>query len=494
MTQKNNKRPYLIIATIMLLISTLLIAWPPLFIQFLENKTFDFRFLLRSERPIGNEIVIVGIDEESLKKVGRWPWPRDKIAELIDKIAKGGAKTIGVDILFSEPEKDSGNVTAKEILHTYQQKASRDKRFLAFLQQKARETSGDAKLAKTIADAGNVILPFVIQVPVSRESHEVSAIPEDIFFYPFMVVKEMPFNRPIVGSAVLLPITPLMDSAWSLGNAYTQYDIDGAIRWEPLSVRLGKYYFPSLGIEVTRHYLGLNREDVQLVAGEAIVMGNQVIDTDASGRVLINYAGKEGTFPMISAVQVLEGNVPRSVFQDKIALIGTTALGTSDSHVTPFSQLSGIEKQASVIECIIHQNFLTKEELIKLLNFGFIFIFYLVSVIYLPRLNALGGAALTTVFICFYLLVTQYLFLSHRLWVDLMVPAGSMFILYTIITAYRFLTEEVRARKIRTMFSSYTSEKVVNELLAHPERAKLGGVNREVTVLFSDVRGFTSFS
>ena len=494
MLRGKSRLPYLIISAAVLFIAFWVIIQPPLIIQMLENKTFDFRFLMRGERPVGNEIVVVAIDEESIAKVGRWPWPRAKMAELVSNVASRGARTIGVDILFAEPEVDQGNIVVRDILQKYQHDHQGSNGFLSYLKEKERDISGDTRLARAIAEAGNVILPFAMKVPLLDEGISSSEIPEALFFYSFMVVKEKEFNHPIIANGVFLPISAIEESAWSLGSAYTQYDRDGSIRWEPLAIQLEQYYFPSFGLEVARHYLGIKREDMKLVAGEGIVMGDHVISTDAAGRVLINYPGKSGTFPMISAQQVLLGNVPKSLLQDKIVLIGTTALGTSDIHVTPFAQLSGIEKQASVIENIIYQNFLTKEELIQLLNLGFVFLFCLIFLWFLPRLKAFGGALFTTCFAAIFLLTTQYLFIAHRWWVDLIVPAGAMLILYTVITAYRFLTEERRAREIRMMFSSYTTEKVVNELLENPELAKLGGVRREVTVLFSDVRSFTTFS
>ena len=213
--------PYLIIAGAVLLISTLLVMWPPLFVQFMESKSFDIRFLLRGERPVTDEIVIVAIDEESIAGVGRWPWPREKMAELIGKVAGAGAKTIGVDILFTEAEKSSGHAVASDILEQYLRQGEQQPEFLSFLKSKESETSGDNKLAQAIAGAGNVILPFAMLIPAEGEQEVAEKLPEDLFFFPFMVVKEKPFNRPIIGSDVLLPIAPLLEGVWSIGSAYT---------------------------------------------------------------------------------------------------------------------------------------------------------------------------------------------------------------------------------------------------------------------------------
>lgn len=484
----------LIITAIIVAAAISLTIKTPVFIQFLESKTFDIRFLLRGERIPGDEIVVVGIDDKSLEKIGRWPWSRRKIASLIKKISEGGARTIGLDIIFSEPEIGEGLQTIRDIKKTFEKKESDDADFIDFLNKEERKKDADEQLASAIRRAGNIILPFALNVPTVHEGHREGDVPEIIYNYTFMIVKEGAYHLPIIADWALLPLETHIRASASLGHVYTTYDMDGAIRWEPLYVRLKDSYYPSFGMEVVRHYLNLNREDMRLLAGEGIIMGDRFVSTDTAGRALINYSGRAGTFTTHSAIDVLEGKTPENTFKDKIVLIGTTALGTTDIHITPFFQLSGVEKQAAVIENIIHNRFLHRNEGTGFFNLAIIIIFGLIIVLLLPRLRALGGAIICSVLFLGYFIAAQYLFLKHGLWVDLLIPSFTVVLLYSSLTAYHFLIEEKKSREIRAMFSSYVTKKVVDELLKNPEMAKLGGQKRIITVLFSDVRGFTAFS
>lgn len=487
-------KPYLTITLIVSALFSLLSLKTPLFIEFLEAKTFDMRFIVRGDRQPAGDIVIVAIDDESLAKVGRWPWSREKVAQLIDSIASAGAKTIGVDILFPEPQVTETASVISEFKTLYNEIEFKDSRFEETLEQREKESDVDAKLAHSIKKAGNVILAFALKVPTIYEESKKSKLPDIIYDYPFMVVKEGDFYLPIVAEGAIISINRLVQSAASMGHVYTQYDRDGAIRWEPLYVKLDEFYYPSLGMEVARNYLALSRDEIELELGTGVTMADRFIPTDESGRALINYLGRTGTFPVYSAADLLDGKVGKDSIGGKIVLIGATALGTSDTHITPFAQLPGIEKQAAVVENIIHDNFLRKAENTVFLEIAFILAFAIILLISLPRLEAVGGAVLSTLLLVGYMALTQYFFVVYHMWVAMLIPSVHVVLLYTSITSYRFLTEEKRAKDIKKMFSSYVTERVVNELVEHPEMAKLGGHRREITVLFSDIRGFTTYS
>lgn len=487
-------KPYLTITIIVTALFSLLSLKTPLFIEFLEAKTFDMRFIVRGDREPAGDIVIVAIDDESLARVGRWPWSREKIAKLIDNISSAGAKTIGVDILFPEPQVTDAAQTLSEVRGIYEGLEVRDDKFEEILRNKEVESDVDTRLATTIEAAGNVVLAFALKVPTIYEESKVIPPPDAIYDYPYMTVKEGDLYRPIVAESAIIPIEKMMERTWSIGHVYTHYDRDGAIRWEPLYVQLEEFYYPSLGMEVARNYLGLSREDIRLFLGDGIAMGEGFIPTDEAGRALINYLGRTGAFPIYPAVDVIEGGVAEEMMRDKIVLIGATALGTTDTHITPFAQLPGIEKQAAVVENIIQGNFLMKEEQTKLLEVVIIVLFGVIMGLALPRVKAAGGAFISTFLLIAFLALIQYLFVIHHMWVGMLLPSFSVFFLYSSITAYRFLTEEKRAKEIKRMFSSYVTERVVNELVDHPEMAKLGGHRRDITVLFSDIRGFTTYS
>jgi adenylate cyclase len=177
---------------------------------------------------------------------------------------------------------------------------------------------------------------------------------------------------------------------------------------------------------------------------------------------------------------------------NKIVLIGATAIGIYDLRVTPFSNnMAGVEKHASVVDNILHGDFLRRSNANVLL---LIFLFAVVLGVALPRLGAGAGAAVFLALFAGYLGFVYYLFVAKGIWFNLVYPASALFFSYTSQTAYRFFMEERRARDIRRMFSSYVSKRIVDELIRDPSKTKLGGDRKEITVLFSDIRGFTTFS
>ncbi|MDQ6993131.1 MAG: adenylate/guanylate cyclase domain-containing protein [Mariprofundus sp.] len=477
--------------SLILLVALPALFYPPVFLQLLENKSFDARFLMRGPHQISDKVVIVGIDDQSLEHIGRWPWPRKKTAELLSLIAAGGPKAIGIDMLFSEPDQGQGASALADVMVEYRKLGMPKGVFTAYLQKKQRSLLEDAHLAAVIQKAGNVVLPVGMFISNQKTTAD---IPDVLYDFSFMLVKERPYNIPLVAQKALVPIEDFSYEAAALGHVYTQYDLGGAIRWEPLYIKIGELYMPSFSLELARLYLGYAKEDMQLLAGEAIVLKDQVIETDRSGRVLIDYAGPAGTFKTLSALDIFQGKIKPSQLRDKIVLLGVTALGGTDTHVTPFSHMPGVEKQANVLENILQKNFLRDEEFTKSSIVLFVLLSAVILLIFIPKGKMVHGSIVTVLLLLLYLTATQYLFEVYLLRVDLLTPSVAIILMYSVMTAVRFLTEERIAKRIKSLFSNYTTEKVVDELIAHPELAKLGGTNRDVTVLFSDVRSFTVFS
>ncbi len=439
---------------------------PAIIREQLESKTFDLRLYLRNlvkQQPPPKDIIIVSVDEKSIKEIGRWPWRRDVMAGLVNKVSEGRPRVIGIDIMFSERE--------------------------------SKET--DERLARAIKDAGNVVLATAFIVPEGdKRIVAPKEVPDFLWDSAFMEVKSVkgiPWKRwAIKAASVNLPIEELSRTA-SLGHVYTLPDMDGVLRWEIMYLNYGDDCYPSFALQVARIALGIKMKDMVLYGGSGIGLGSRLIPTDLSGRVLINYRGGENSFQYISASDVIKGRVSARIFRDRIVLIGTSALSTYDQKVTPLStNMPGVEKNANVVENILSKNFLRKSpgvvELMVIVLTG-IFLGFL-----LPRLKAIPGAVLAIGFIALYILLACYLLIYENLWINLIYPVSNMFVIFTAQTITRFFFEEKKAREIRRMFSSYVSPKIVEELISHPERAGLGGVRRTVTVLFSDIIGFTSLS
>lgn len=421
----------------------------------LELLVYDVRYHLHGRKALLKDVVIVGIDDKSLDKIGRWPWDRNKIAYIIDSLNSMGAKVIVIDIIFSEPWKD------------------------------------DKILADSIKKAGNVILPVVFDF-----KSEKSKITDDILYensFP-MVRNSGNFEifPPISANKILSPLKEFSVNARTLGHINMIPDRDGILRSEILAIEFDGEIFPCISLQAARIAQNLPMEAMILKATDGVQLGGNFIPSDFWGRALIRYYGPEGTTPQISALDIFQNKTDPSKIKDKIVLIGATAVGIYDLRVTPVGIMSGVEKHANVITSILQKDFITR--ITNLTNIIIIAFSGIIFSILIVRLKALFGAMLSFVFIGTLYLTTNYFFFNKNIWIDFSYAGSSIIMTYFVITAYRYATEERYARRIRGMFSSYVTERVVNELIKNPGLAKLGGERREVTILFSDVRGFTTFS
>ncbi len=427
-------------------------------VEILEEKLYDYRFKIRGSIKAPDNIFIAAIDEKSIGKLGRWPWGREKIARLVERLTEGGAEIIVLDIIFSEPEKN------------------------------------DRMLGRAIRKAGNVILPVVFEL------NRKSTVPDNPLLLNSAIrsiVKPELFNRycPIMTKRALIPVPEIMEEAMALGHINMFPDeTDGTLRWEAMVIEYNGYLFPSSDLQTAAAYLGVPPEKIILNATEGVQLGEKrYIPTDRHGRSLIHYYGETQTFKHVSISDILEGTIKPELIQGKIVVIGATAVGIYDLRVTPFSAaMPGVEKHANVISSILENRFLRRvtfsTNLVILLTSGFLFSLLVV------RFKAMNASLLTGVFLLLILGPGYYLFAHQGLWINIVYPSNNLLLIFLGVTAYNYAVEERYSKKIRSMFSSYVTERVVNELIKNPGMAKLGGERREVTVLFSDVRGFTSFA
>lgn len=457
---------YLITLASTVLFGSLNLFDPTIIREQLESRTYDLRLNIKDSlvaNPPSENILIVAIDEKSIADIGRWPWHRDLMAELITRISDNRPKVIGLDIMFSERENP--------------------------------ET--DARLANAIKEAGNVVLATAFIVPEGKLQPVVQKdLPDSLWNAAFMVVrgeKEIQWKKFAVNAdSVLMPIDEVA-AVSTLGHVYSHPDRDGSLRWGILYLQYGDDFYPSLALQVSRLALGIAMKDMELYGGSGVKFGEHFVSTDLSGRIVTRYAGREHSYKYISASDVLKMRTAPDIFRDKIVLIGASALATYDQKVTPLSaNMPGVEVNANIIDNILKNGFITKSHgIIELVITVFIGIFLGMTV---PRMKAIPGAALCIGVIIFYMALASYLLIYEDLWVNVVYPVSNMFFIFIGLTVTKYFFEEKKARVIKAMFSSYVTERVVNELIKNPEMAKLGGDRREITVLFSDVRGFTSFS
>lgn len=458
------KRVALIVLLIIISFYSVLTYINPLIIdEFVEALLVDYRFKIRNliaPPPVPDDVLTVLIDEKSLSEYGGWQWDRKLQAELIEKVCKGQPKAVGVDIFYPNATSPESDRVLADVLDTY-----RDKLVVALSFEVEKGKSFEGEIDDVLYE------------------HTVNRIRD---------LKLLELFGQYSAYRVLLPPDPLAGSS-TFGHVNSLSDMDGKVRRENLYLKYGDEYFFSLALKVAAVAEGVPLEKISIVGGTGVDMDGTMLPTDVFGRMHINYYGKEGTIRHISAGDVLSGRIPDEVFKDKIVLIGTSAIATYDLKVTPFSaNMPGVEKNATVVANILNRTFITQSQ----------HYFDLVIVILSGMAALLMGRTKKAIrFILFYfflaafiLLANQGVFIALNTRVNLLYPELTVLSIGTFIVSYRYFVEEKRARDIRKMFSSYVTERVVNELIAHPEMAKLGGERRQVTVLFADIRGFTPFS
>lgn len=459
----------------------------PRFIEAMRLQAYDTLLRLypgsRSDIPV----LIVDIDLESLGAVGQWPWPRDVTAALLQKIHAGKPRAVGLDIVFGEPDRTSP-MTVLENLSRTVLPPPEITRFMASL------PDHDQVLAEAVA-AGPTVLSFPFSFDEVEGEVPVSPLPkvalvrggaDPMEFIPWAAFPDR--NLP-----------ELEESASGLGYFNVVMFSDGIVRSIPSVIACGENIYPALAVEMLR--LGGGRERGNPVIRstpygvDAVRVGGITVPTDKRGNVLIRYRGGAFTFPFIPAHKVLNDQVSASIFKGAYVLVGTSAPGLMDLRATPFSaQYPGVEVHANFIDMALKGDFIKRPDWALGVERAYLFFIGLFLIVYLPRAGALrSGLAVLLVGIVVSML-GALCFRNYNLVLDIAYPLTSTFLIFTAVTFANYLREEREKGKLRGAFGQYLSPVIVEELVKNPERLTLTGVEREMTILFSDIRGFTSFS
>ncbi len=424
-----------------------------------ESLLLDYRFQLRNVvRPpsVPEDIIIVEIDDRTLEKYGSWPLNRSVQAKLVKKILSGRPKVLAVDIFYAERQ----------------------------------NRQADEELARALNKSpGRVVLATGFDMEAGGREEA----PEYLWDDAIMKIKHQSDIVNVTEVNKLKVSAPGLYSHALIGHVYSPPGLDGKLRWEHLFIKYLNDYYPSLSIVTAARSIGKGTGDIIIYGGRGVAVGGIFIPTDPSGRMRINYLGREGIFIHRSAADVLKKDFDASVFSGRIVLLGTTAISTYDFAVTPFSaRMPGVEKNATVIENILHRRFI--EDVPVSVTCFLILVTGLFLSFALPKMKAIPGISLALVVVILFTIVNQYLFTYHGRYMNFIYPFATIFFISIFSTTYKYVTEERRARELRKMFSSYVSPKIVEELINNPGMAGLGGRKKEITIIFSDIMGFTSFS
>jgi adenylate cyclase len=477
-------------ATLIFPLSTVNIA--PL--RILETGSLDLRFRLRGPERPGNDIAIVLVDDRSLAAYGRWPLSRRLFAKAVDVLDRADAKVIAFDLLFSEPEqpvpaglRESARVAASGLSRP------EDNSLRARLEQLA-EDDPDGDFAAAIRQSGRVLLSFAFSFSETSQA----APPDYLSNEAYVALDQSPIEPtfPLEPTSSVVPLARLGEASAGLGHINISYDRDGAPRYDYLALPFNGDFLPSLPVRAVAAYLGVPWEEVGLSLGSGVRIGPLRIPTDPAMRFVINYRGPRGTIPTYSFVDLLDGRVPPEKLAGRIVFIGASFIGLYDTNRAPFDStpMPGTERLANVADAMIAGDFLRENPTPWPM-------LAVAAVIVLAGLAG-AGIALASTRLVVLVGVTPLvvwgggaqLAFDHGLWLPAVNPMIALAAASLSVLLFRYGFVNLQRRRIQAAFRHYLAPDLVNQLAANPQQLRLGGETRTISVMFSDIRGFTSIS
>ncbi len=461
----------------------------------IRNFTFD-NYNMMEPRVPSDDTVIIDIDEASLKKIGQMPWPRNVMADLVIKLKEMGAKVIVFDIVFSEPDRSSPSFIAETLGGMPE--------FADVMQNIGNIPNNDVLFGEAIKNAGNVVTGFSF----TNESTDKTPLQKGIFRGKNLET----FVPGLAGATINL--REIGNDAAGNGSFFVSTDTDGIIRRVPMLVahkRPGlniNSIYPSLALEAIRVYEGERGGTVKLaderyaaldprrfgVEEIEIGKGRKIIPTNARGEFLVHFA-KSNRDWYIPAHSILEGTYPAEKINGKIVLIGTSAVGLKDIRSTPLDTfIAGVEVHLNIIDQVLQGKFLSRPIEAEGGEAVSIFAIGLFIIIFSSFIGAVAQALTVILVIAAAIFIGSYAFSTYGLLIDVTYPSFCVLAIFMLSPILTYLRTEKERRAVRQAFGLYISPDFMKELTANPEKLRLGGENRELTIMFTDIRKFTSIS
>jgi adenylate cyclase len=488
-----------------------------LFLQDIEQRTLDTRFVLRGKRSPDPRIVIVGMDEKTLQRIGSFPLPRGNYALMVRQLKKSGASVIAFDENFpTAASSEALDVLARVRSEIGGSSPAKLKNTVLQLEQ---QSDLDAQFAAALKDAGNVVLGHLFgdagSDPKLAEAYYNIAwaksfpqvIPVKSGKQDFDMGKAWKDHGGQVYAGVEANIPKIAEAAASYGFFNIIPDADGTIRRALFVIRYQDLdFFPSLDLQVLRQYENIPDQQIAAYIAadgiERIQFGDHDLHPWHDGSALINYVGPYLSYPHYSMVDVLHGDVPADAFRDKIVFFGATALAIGDLRNTPFKEgnYMGVEIHANILDNLLHsaepgRTFLIRGFYEEIVDISLIVIFGVGLGLWCGRTRPLTATLTTLAALAAFCFFVYFGFVHWGRWYSFVVPAATLVASYASITSFRVITEERDKRKIRRTFSQYLSPGVIALIEKDPnEYIRPGGEVKDLTVMFSDIRDFTTLS
>lgn len=457
----------------------------------LENLAYDLQVrtqLFIHKHYTESPVVIVDIDEKSLQKEGRWPWPRAKLGQLVKQLQDYGVVVIAFDMLFPEKQTNTADIVFE---HIHKQSLSNADTNQLFKTIRAF-FDDDKKFAESLKE-----LDVALGMTFVPTKTAVGFLPPPIITLDNEREKQLGF---ILAPGYVSDIPILQTAGKNVGFLNVFPDSDGIVRRVPLFIRYQDGLYPSLALEAVRLFL---LSKVSLVTApygdsirlEGINLGNHTIPTDYKGQVIIPFVGKSFTLPFLSASDILSKAIPERSLQGKIVFVGTSAIGLGDLHATPIQGVfPGVEIQASIAYGLLQNSFSYKPawslgaEIFISTLLGLIFIFTF------PYLGPRTLGILILIIPPILVILNNWLWEKTGLIISILIPMIIPIMIGIVNIIYGYLFETLRRERLKEMFGQYVPEKHIDEMLTAGGNYGMLGDDREMTVLFADIRGFTSIS
>ncbi len=426
----------------------------------LERKAYDLGLVATSRAPL-DRIAVIAIDEASLENMGRWPWSREILANMTDKLAAAKAKVIGNTVLFSEPQIDPGYSYVTKLLDIASKAEPPAPDIIALLKEAEQKLNTDRALSESFAKAGNVLQPmlFNLGLPLGKPD---KPLPEYVTRNALKLAASTG-EEALPAQSVKYPIESIGKSAAAIGHLNQVRDVDGAVRTEPLAVAYYGQLYPSLSVMIAARYLNLGPGDIKVIPGEGVQLQRLRVGTDPS-LLMYSYFYKDRdnrpAFSVDSFYDVYQGKIPLDKYRDKIVLIGATAAGLGDAPPTPVSAaMPPVLTLAHAVSSILQEHFFVSPPWTYWTEMLVLLLVAVYVVALLPRMNA--GTALTVSAVLFVALLAAHmaLMVSMGVWMQLMVPATLLLMGHAALVSKRFIVTE-RA-KVKSDESSAESNRML---------------------------------
>lgn len=463
---------------LLILLAALRIADVPA-VEELRLRSFDAYQVIAPRAKTARPVVIVDIDEKSIRKFGQFPWPRTLLADLVDRLRQLGAVVTAFDVVFPEPDRLNPALAAdgfagldEETRGRLKMLPSNDAVFAAAI-GRSRVVLGESGLPQAMSQLDRS-LPTTGLATIGGEPQ------------PFML--DFP--------GLLRNINVLEKSAAGRGIFSIRNERDGIVRRVPMLMQTQGITMPSLSFEMLRVASGT---DTILVKSDragirSIAVRGFEIPTDRNGQLWVHFAHHDPAI-YVSAADILDGTASPQAVAQKLVLIGTSAVGLLDVKTTPLdSSMPGVEVHAQVLESALTRTVLSQPnyaigaELCTAILLGLVVIW--LAPLFGPITLLIMGSGFAALLIG----TSWYLYATQRLLIDFTYPLLSTSLVYLVLIFSNFVREQAQRRRIRSAFSQYLSPALVAQLAQSPEKLVLGGEEREMTIMFSDVRGFTTIS